>query len=74
MFVLNIITNTWIFALVMIIIKPYKLITESKNMFVPSISVTGLELQIKYFIIGYFVLLAIIFLTTSWIRFKEREV
>lgn len=74
MFVINIITNTWLAVWTMIIINPFRLIAESKSMYVPNISFCGIESLFQYIIIGFFITLSVIFLITAWIRFKEREV
>jgi len=74
MFVINIITNTWFFAWVMIVINPFKMALEMNNTYIPFQSFTGIESVIQFWVITFSILISVILLITAWIRFKEREV
>ncbi len=73
-FILNIITQVWWFIWIVIIINPFRMIMNKDIMFLPPEHFITLEPMIKNTLIGTFVMLAVIFLITSWVRFKEREV
>lgn len=74
MFVLNIISQVWWFIWIVIIINPFRLMTNKDNLYLPFEQFSRMEPMIKNTIIGSFVTLAVIFLITAWVRFKEREV
>jgi hypothetical protein len=74
MFVVNIITQVWWFLWIVIIINPFRLVANKDNLYLPFDQFSIMEPMIKNTLIGSFVTLAVIFLITAWIRFKEREV
>ena len=74
MFVVNIIFNTWIFAWMIAIVNPFSMYIARNDFYVPFDVFARLEPIIKTGVISFFIVLSIIFLITSWIRFKEREV
>lgn len=74
MFVLNIITNAWLFVWVMILINPFKMLTQYNNVYFPVEMFAGMEKILVFWVKIFVVLLSLIFLITAWFRFKEREV
>jgi len=72
MFVINVINNIWIGIWVMLIINPFKLALGSDS-YMQETTIFS-EPYLKYYVIGYFVLISVFFLYVAWLRFKEREV
>jgi len=73
-FVVQIILNIWIYLWVFIIINPFKMFVNSSNTFINFTSFGGNETMYKQLMIGFFIVMSVVFIITSWVRFKEREV
>jgi len=74
MFVVNIIVNTWLFAWMIAIINPFSMFIARNDFYIPLDTFARLQPMIKTGVMSFFIVLSAIFLITSWIRFKEREV